>query len=89
MYVDSAVLGICGAIDMQVFSTTSLSFSVLFHLLTLSLLSATHLRLNQCVGELNYKYFMFFLITNGAFFWYGAYLIFYVLISPVSCSSEH
>jgi hypothetical protein len=35
------------------------------------------------VGELNYRYFMFFLITNGAFFWYGAYLIFYVLISEV------
>lgn len=40
-------------------------------------------RLNQCVGELNYKYFMFFLASNGAFFWYGAYLIFYVLISDV------
>jgi hypothetical protein len=38
------------------------------------------------VGELNYRYFMFFLVTNGAFFWYGAYLIFYVLISEVSAS---
>lgn len=35
------------------------------------------------MGELNYKYFMFFLMTNGAFFWYGAYLIFYVLVSEV------
>jgi hypothetical protein len=41
-------------------------------------------RLNQCVGELNYKYFMLFLLTNGAFFWYGAYLIYHVLVSEVS-----
>jgi hypothetical protein len=36
------------------------------------------------VGELNYKYFMLFLLTNGAFFWYGAYLIYHVLVSEVS-----
>lgn len=40
-------------------------------------------RLNQCVGELNYNYFITFLVTNAAFFYYGATLIFYVLISEV------
>lgn len=35
------------------------------------------------MGELNYKYFMLFLLTNAAFFYYGAYLTFYVLISEV------
>lgn len=74
------MLGSCGVIDVQMFSFVQR----LLYFLILSLPYATHIRLNQCVGELNYKYFMFFLITNGAFFWYGAYLIFYVLVSPVS-----
>jgi hypothetical protein len=51
-------------------------------------LHLTH-RLNQCVGELNYKYFMLFLLTNGAFFWYGAYLIYHVLVSEVSVTGMY
>lgn len=45
--------------------------------------SCCAIRLNQCVGELNYNYFITFLVTNAAFFYYGATLIFYVLISEV------
>ncbi len=40
------------------------------------------------MGELNYKYFMLFLFTNAAFFYYGATVIFYVLISEV-CMSKY
>lgn len=39
--------------------------------------------LNQCVGELNYKYFLLFLIVHVIFFSYGAYVIGRVLISEV------
>ena len=40
-------------------------------------------RLNQCVGELNHRYFLFFLLANTVFFFYGSYLLFLVLASDV------
>lgn len=39
--------------------------------------------LNQCVGERNYRYFLTFLFVNAAFLFYGAYVIFLMLISEV------
>lgn len=41
------------------------------------------------MGEQNYKYFMLFLFTNAAFFYYGATVIFYVLVSEVSTFAEY
>lgn len=40
-------------------------------------------RLNQCVGELNHKYFLLFLIINSAFFIYATIVISLVLVSEV------
>lgn len=39
--------------------------------------------LNQCVGELNYKYFLLFLLTNFTFFFYGSTVLFYIIISEI------
>jgi palmitoyltransferase len=39
--------------------------------------------LNQCVGELNHKYFLLFLIINSAFFIYATIVISLVLVSEV------
>jgi hypothetical protein len=35
------------------------------------------------VGELNHRYFLFFLLANTVFFYYGSYLLFLVLASDV------
>jgi hypothetical protein len=43
--------------------------------------------LNQCVGELNYKYFLLFLVTNFTFFFYATYEIGLVVINEVSVVS--
>lgn len=40
-------------------------------------------RLNQCVGELNHKYFMLFLMVNSAFFIYATYVVSLVLLSEI------
>ena len=39
--------------------------------------------LNQCIGELNYKYFLLFLIIHVIFFTYGSYVIGGVIISEI------
>ena len=39
--------------------------------------------LNQCVGELNYKYFLSFLFIHVMFFFYATYVTFYVMFSEV------
>jgi len=39
--------------------------------------------LNQCVGELNYRYFLLFLFVHVCFFSYAAVVVGYVLISDV------
>eukprot|EP01031_Cornospumella_fuschlensis_P027059 gene27060-32695_t len=40
-------------------------------------------RLNQCVGELNYRYFLLFLLANASFFFYGAYVMVMVMFSEI------
>eukprot|EP01035_Chromulina_nebulosa_P034581 gene34581-46412_t len=37
--------------------------------------------INQCVGEQNYRYFLTFLLMNSTFFFYAAYVLYYILIS--------
>eukprot|EP01038_Epipyxis_sp_PR26KG_P010137 gene10137-13636_t len=39
--------------------------------------------LNQCVGELNYKYFLTFLLINCTFFFYATYELYLILVSEV------
>eukprot|EP01036_Dinobryon_divergens_P028175 gene28175-37076_t len=39
--------------------------------------------INQCVGEQNYRYFLTFLLMNSTFFFYAAYVLYYILISDV------
>ena len=39
--------------------------------------------LNQCIGELNYRYFLSFLAIHSAFFTYAAYGTFSVIVSEV------
>lgn len=43
--------------------------------------------LNQCVGEHNYRWFITFLFVNSMFLFYGATVIYLVLISKVCASS--
>lgn len=43
--------------------------------------------LNQCVGEHNYRWFITFLFVNSMFLFYGATVIYLVLISKVCTSS--
>lgn len=40
--------------------------------------------LNQCVGELNYRYFLLFLLVNSSFFFYGFYVTGGMMVSLVS-----
>lgn len=42
-----------------------------------------HYRLNQCVGELNHKYFLSFLVVNSVFLLYATYVVSLVLLSEV------
>ncbi len=39
--------------------------------------------LNQCVGELNYRYFLLFLIIHVIFFYYASFIMFQMLLSVV------
>lgn len=50
-------------------------------LFELQLISYT--RLNQCVGELNHKYFLSFLVINSVFLLYATYVVSLVLLSEV------
>src|SRR5689334_12355753 len=40
-------------------------------------------RLNQCIGELNYRYFLAFLVSNSSFFFYATYVLSWILLQQV------
>eukprot|EP01031_Cornospumella_fuschlensis_P029910 gene29910-36120_t len=83
--INAAFLSWIILVSPEVPMRSSINFLISLYVSLLSFINV-HInteRLNQCVGELNYRYFLLFLLVNASFFFYGAYVMVMVMFSEI------